>query len=257
MNPSKIGIAIIESLPENEKQTGEELFNTTLKYITFQKQFLENELYKVDNKKNFLNILLKIYEKAKRENKFYFLHFEVHGNDNGVILKNNDFVSWSEILPLLRNLNILYKNNLSVYLAVCKGNSLMKYIEPNDRSPFGLIIGSFFDVYNVDITNYFEKFYTKFFEKFSPFDAYNTGKMLNLRSDFSLISSHHIIDSLLEFQKENKDKELILKALNDSFGDISSQSKSIKIVFNYLLKEVNRIYSEYRIKKDFYLMNDL
>ena len=257
MNPSKIGIAIIESLPSTEKQTGEELFNSTLKYVSFQKTFLDNELHKVENKEELLKVLNELYVNAIDNQKFYFLHFEIHGNDDGVSLKNGDFVFWSEILPLFRNLNILYKNNLSIYLAVCKGNSLLRFINPIDRSPFGVIIGSFNNIYNYDIINYFENFYTKFFDKFSIFDAYNTVKKINLKSEFSLISSHHVIKHLLELQKESKDKELIVNALNESFGKIENQSKNIGIVYEYLNQEVNRIFTEYEIKEDFFLMNDL
>jgi len=257
MNPLKIGVAIIESLPNTEKQTGEELFNSTLKYISFQKKYLENELHKIESKEDLLEVLNKLYENAKEHQKFYFLHFEIHGDDNGISLKNGDFVYWSEILPLFRNLNILYRNNLSVYLAVCKGNSLLKFINPIERSPFGVVIGSFNDIYNYDIISYFENFYTKFFDKFSVFDAYNTVKKINLKSEFSLISSHHVIRHLLELQKESKDKELILNALNDSFGKIENQSKSIGIVYEYLNQEVNRIFTEFTIEENFFLMNDL
>jgi len=257
MNPSKIGVAIIESLPSSEKQTGEELFNSTLKYISFQKQYLENELHKISNKEELLQVLNKLYENAKDNLKFYFLHFEIHGNDDGISLKNGDFVFWHEIIPLFRNLNVLYKNNLSIYLAVCKGNSLLRFINPIDRSPFGVLLGSFNDVYNYDIINYFENFYTKFFDEFSIFDAYNTVKKIKIESEFSLISSHYVIKHLLELQKESKDKELILNALNESFGEIENQSKNIGIVYGYLKQEVNRIFTEYEIKKDFFLMNDM
>lgn len=141
----------------------DELFTTTLKYINYSKKIYGNEFYDVNNKKELFLYLQEIISTAKNESKFYFLHFEVHGNKNGISLKNDEFVHWNELIPLFRELNILYKNTLSVYLAVCEGLSLLKAINKFDRSPFAFVIGGYSKVYDRDILNGFEEFYREFF----------------------------------------------------------------------------------------------
>ena len=73
----EIGVAIIESLRKSDKRTGRELFETTLKYIKFEKQFIENEYFEVADKYSFFKTLDLLYDNAKNRNKFYFLHLRL------------------------------------------------------------------------------------------------------------------------------------------------------------------------------------
>lgn len=253
----KIGVAIIESLDDNERKTGKELSESTLKYISFQKEFLENEYFDVSTKNEFLDTLSNLYQKAVSEKKFYFLHFEIHGNKDGMVLKNNDFISWATILPYLRNLNIFYQNNLSVYFAVCKGNNILRFINHLERAPFALMIGSFQDVYNIDIVNIFEEFYSKFFEKFSTLDAFLAIQKLSTRSEFTVITSVNIIEILLKLESENNDKAILLKEIDEHLIELCQISDNIKIIVENFRNEVVQIFKEYKVDKDFFLMSDL
>lgn len=254
MDIKKIGIAIIQSLGADERQTGKELYESTLKYISFSKNYLENDFFDIENKEDFFYTINKIIFTAKNEKKFYFLHFEIHGNENGIELKNGDFINWKQLLEPLRELNILYKNQLSIYLAICHGSSIIRAINPTDRSPFAFIIGSFSEIYNFDILNGFEKFYTIFFENFKIELAYEEMKKICEKSNFTIITSNYVIDTLLEMVAKSNEKEKLLKILNDTFdNNTKHENKS----FIEIKEKIIQAFEEHKINKDYFMMNDL
>lgn len=253
MNYDKIGIAIIQSLYDDEKQTGKELHDTTIKYIKYSRPFLESNLYDVSTKTELFDVLSEIIKIAKEENKFFFLHFEAHGNNEGIGVKNGEEITWFELLPIFRELNILYKNNLTVHLAVCEGNSLVRAIDPLDRSPFAFIIGSFEPIYNHDILNAFEVFYKNFFNDFDVVNAFQKMKEASQKSDFSIISSWQIIDLVSSMAEKVNDKKRYLEIFDEVFKDSKENEEIIK---NYKI-EIEKILDESTIKKDYFLMKDL
>lgn len=254
---SKIGVAIVESLENSERKTGKELYETTLYYINLQKKFLENEYYDVSNVNDLFNTLNSIVHKALKENKFYFLHFEVHGNENGIVLKDGTHVDWSLILPYFRSLNTFYSNNLSIYLAVCYGGSMIRFINHLERAPFAFIFGSFKKIKNIDVLIMFEEFYTEFFNSFSTFDAYQTIRKLNMDKDFSIITAKYIIDYLLELERESKDKDLLLNAIDISLRPLGDISPNLNIIVENFRSDVIQIYNQYKVDENFFLMKDL
>ncbi|MEO8238027.1 MAG: hypothetical protein ABI576_07950 [Flavobacterium sp.] len=251
----KMGIAVIQSLNAEEKQTGKELFDTTLKYITFSKSYLENDFFDINNREDFFKALSEIILRAKNENKFYFLHFEIHGNENGFELKNGDFITWKLLMEPLRNLNILYKNQLSIYLAVCHGNALIRSIDVLDRSPFAFILGSFFEIYNSDIINSFEKFYVKFFENFKVLEAFEEMKKVSEKSDFTLITSDYVIDTIIEMVEKSNEREKIKKILDDTMD--SGDSKIDENLANRIKEQIMNAFDNHKVDKKYYLMGDL
>ncbi|WP_291138342.1 hypothetical protein [Flavobacterium sp. UBA7663] len=254
MTVEKIGVAVIQSLSSDEKQTGKELFETTLKYISFSKNYLENDFFDVSNSEDFFKVFTELIKKAVTENKFYFLHFEIHGSEYGIELKNGDFITWKQLLEPLRELNILYKNQLSIYLAVCHGNTLLRSIEPLKRSPFAFIIGSFFEIYNSDILNGFEKFYSIFFENFKIEYALQEMKKTCKKSDFTIITSNYVIDTLLEMESKSNEKEKLIKMLNETFDQ---DSKIEKKLAEEIKEKIIQEFENHKIDKDYFLMNDL
>lgn len=251
----KLGVAIIQSLKAEEKQTGKELYDTTLKYITFSKPYLENDFFDINNKEEFFKTLNKITFKAKTENKFYFLHFEIHGNAHGIELKNGDFITWKLLLEPLRELNILYRNKLSVYLAVCEGNSLIRAIDPLGRSPFAFILGSFFKIYDSDILNSFEKFYTIFFENFKIAEAFEEMKKVSSKSDFTIITSDYVVDTLIEMAEKSNDREKMLKIFDDTFD--STDTKLDENLVQKIKKQIMDAFDSHKIVREYYLMEDI
>ncbi|KUJ54633.1 MULTISPECIES: hypothetical protein [Chryseobacterium] len=251
----EIGVAIIESLRKSDKRTGRELFETTLKYIKFEKQFIENEYFEVADKYSFFKTLDLLYDNAKNRNKFYFLHFEVHGDNNGLELQSGEEVDWSEILPYFEKINILYKNNLSIYLAVCEGNAVLRKVNPFSRSPFAYIVGSFFEIYERDTLYAFEQFYTTFFKEFKIIEALEEMQKVAGKSNFTLISSHHILNMLLEIEKKHNDKKLLYNKLEELFPLHDRNDPFTNLIVQNIEKSIESIFL--KINEDYFLMKDL
>lgn len=252
-----MGVAVIQSLPDKETQTGRKLYEEILKYISFKKTYIENEFFDITDKSDFFSVLKEINEKAVNENKFYFLHFEIHGNNNGVVLKNGDSISWRKLLPYLISLNLFYKNHLSLYLAVCKGLDIAGNVLHTDRAPFSYAIGSFSKVYTDDILKGFEIFYDCFFTGFDISIALTKMNNSLCKSQFTLISCWNIIEILEKIEKENNTKEKVLTLLSKAFSQEINSNKSIEIIYHYLNSEVNRIFDNYKVNRDYFLMKDL
>ncbi|KQK26038.1 hypothetical protein AR438_10685 [Chryseobacterium aquaticum] len=251
----EIGVAIIESLKTSDKKTGKELFETTLKYIKFEKQFLDNEYFEVRDKDSFFKTLDFLYDNAKNRNKFYFLHFEIHGDRDGIKLQNGEEVDWSEILPYFEKINVLYKNTLSIYLAVCEGNALLRKVNPFSRSPFAFILGSFFVINERETLYAFEQFYTTFFKEFKIIEALEEMQKVAGESDFTLISSNHIINELLEFEKKHSDKKLLLDKVEELFPLSDRNNPFTNLIAEKIENSIESLFI--KIDKDYFLMKDL
>lgn len=257
----RFGIIIFESLPDEDIKTGYELFSSTLTNKTYEEELLHIEYLDLENKDIFLNELLRIANEAIDNNYFYFLHFEIHGFNGGLILKNGEEIFWHELLPIFQMMNIHYLDTLVIYLAVCEGASLLKEINPIERSPFGSIVASPHKIIEKDLAIGFEKFYDKFFFSFelkASLEEYNT-VIKNEKSRLSLITSQYCINTLCNIERETADKETLFKILEDTFNKHDPNFKNLpeSEVFEVLKKELYEIFEEFKLNKDFYLMNDL
>ena len=257
----RFGIVIFESLPDEDKKTGHELYTSTLTYKTYEENLLHLEYINSNNKEDFLKELLRIANEAIDNNYFYFLHFEIHGFNGGLILKNGEEVYWHELLPIFQMINIHYLNTLGIYLAVCEGASLIADINPMERSPFGFIVASAQKIKEADISIGFEKFYDRFLFSFDlpeSIEEYNS-IIKNKSSSLSLITSQFCVDTLCDIERETADKPRLLKTLEEGFNKMDPNFKNLpeNIIYEILEKELYKIFEECKLNKDFYLMNDL
>jgi len=167
-NIQKIGIIIIQSLDKNDKETGRILSNGIIKYKTFQEESFSSEFKDISSKNELLTYLEELIERIEKEKFYFVLHFEVHGNEQGIVLKNGDGVLWNELFVYTRKINILFGGNLALGLAMCYGGAILSSIQPNDRAPFKFFIGAFREINSDEIIRGFEQFYNYFLFSFSP-----------------------------------------------------------------------------------------
>ena len=257
----KYGLIILESLDDNEKKTGYNLYNSTIKYKVFQNPDLTSEFYDINNETELLDTLNTIVDDAIKNNYFFFFHFEIHGFDGGLKLKNGDSVTWDKLLSIFLKLNIHYKNTLGLYLAVCNGASLLKYINPMERSPFRFIVASPETIYENDIINGFEKFYEHFFfsnDVVESLEQYNS-VISNEDGRLSLITSKYCIDTLCDTERETADNEKVMSILKEVFinNDPNFENLPEREIYQTLKTEFERIFEEMKLNKDYYEMKDL
>lgn len=257
----KFGLVIFESLPDNEKKNGRILHDEVLKYKKFQEQILTVDFFDVENKSELIRILTKLIEEAIENNHFYLLHFEMHGFFGGVETKNKEKLYWNELFPLFQKLNTFYRNYLTIYLAVCEGASLIKYIEPNQRAPFRTIIGSVKKINSHDLLIGFEQFYDHFFFTFDIPESLSKYNLVieNKSSELQMITCEYCFDMICDFKRKTADKSNSIRIITDSLRIRLPMFKylSIKEQERFIEKEYEIIENECKSNRDYFLMNDL
>jgi hypothetical protein len=251
---TNIGFVIFESLLQTK--TGLELHSTTIKYNLFDKPFF-NLYFDIEDKTSFLISLNEILKQAKEQYVFFFLHFEMHGYEGGVQLKNKEYVSWNEILPILREINIIYRNKLGISMAVCHGASLLKSIDVLDRSPFRFIVSSHRKLNEYDLTIGFEQFFSYLVKDFRVIEAvYKYNQTINDSSnELYIITSEFCLNALL--QLESDEKQNINDLFTSHFNSDKKNDKLTNNVINNLKKEAMLIFKEMEIDPNYFLMKDL
>lgn len=256
----RFGVILFESLDDHDKKTGLNLYNTTLKYKTFQEENLHLEYYDINSKKDFIEHLNSIVDEAIANNYFYFFHFEIHGYNGGITLKNSETVSWEDILPILRKLNIHYHNYLGIYLAVCEGASLIKFLNPLERSPFGFMVASPQKLGDQSILVGFEKFYEDFFFSLDAQEAVDSfNSVTDEENKIYLLTSKYLISQLCDENREGMNKKELLEIIRKKFETKDFNFHKLNpIIQNVILEqELKRSFEICRKNTDYYLMSDL
>ncbi|MBK9716824.1 MAG: hypothetical protein IPO85_04790 [Saprospiraceae bacterium] len=134
-------IILIESLNGIHKSTAEDLYKNIL-----LSQFDDiNPIYEsIESKDDLINLLIKI-DSCITQNKFHpLIHIEAHGLDSelGLSLNSSESITWEELKPYLRRINISCCNNLVLCISACNSINIVKELVTafydNDRyeSPF-------------------------------------------------------------------------------------------------------------------------
>lgn len=143
MNPNveitKYGVAIIESLPSGESQTGLKLYQDVLMPIQAADESLFYNYYRADDYQSFDTTIKTIIGKHK-ENEMLALHVETHGCEDGVILASGELILWKDFLAYCRAINVELYGLLIVSTAMCYSLSLMAAVDPSLRAPFKAIV---------------------------------------------------------------------------------------------------------------------
>lgn len=192
-------IYVIESLNgQEEKLTGEELYNDLLKWKEYQIKDFKAQLIKVDDKKDFFEKIDFIKDECTTKGQYPIIHFEIHGNADktGLVLNSGELIRWSELYHDLREINSILGNNLFITMAVCYGAYIMELIKADKPSPFWGFIGSFETIEEVDLIIRYNEFYDEFLKSFNL----NTAVQRLHDSNPTIPSSYRFINSELTFK---------------------------------------------------------
>jgi len=135
-------IIVIQSLSDKEKKTGKILYDDIIKrhidYLQSENLKMTREFHEVLDKKSFVEILHFYGINSQYMNGGIVIHLEMHGSEDkdGLILSDNSFISWEEIVDLLRIININTKNNLYITMATCFGRYMFKGVSDKKKSPY-------------------------------------------------------------------------------------------------------------------------
>src|SRR3569833_2144336 len=141
-------IYVIESLSTYETATGSALYPAIISRWTSQNPYLKSDLLTVNTKEEFISTLSDIERTASSPSQdIPFLHLEIHGRKEGLVLASGELVSWLELADSLRWINIKTKHNLLISMATCHGAFLFSAVLPSHTAPCFAFIGSWEQLY--------------------------------------------------------------------------------------------------------------
>lgn len=259
-------VFVIESIQDDEKKNGFELYQDILRYKPLQTgepfscEFAE--LNNISDFHNFFDNLKKeIYKGLKP-----ILHFEIHGLDDksGLSLKNDDIISYPLLTHKLSEINQLIGNNLFLTLAVCHGAYLLGNVSIDKPAPFLGFIGSFEEIYNSDSLLRYSDFYDEFLSSFHLGKAIKRFLQANALNpnNFNLIETEETFKSVYKkYLIENTTKTGIKERWKNSIVDQNlffASRKSRRIEERKFFNEIIKTKQLYFIKHRniFFMLHD-
>jgi len=159
-------ISVIQSLSDSELHTGKKVKDDIDLYNLAFDRGLTIELLDAKNKNEFTCILKSLTEQAQNNGSFPVLHIEAHGSSDhkGIILKSNEFLSWTDLKPYFISLNTATKMNLLLVFSLCHGAHFTRHLNPSDRAPCWGLVGPTKAISGSDLLRSFSAFYREVFE---------------------------------------------------------------------------------------------
>jgi hypothetical protein len=219
-------IYVIDSLGPEELQTGSELYNDIIRRRLITLDFVTGHYVHVNTRDELFALLAEIKNKVVQGTHFPFLHFEVHGKPEGVVLCSDETVAWNELTGWLRLINIATRNNLFVSLATCHGAYIIGEVLPSEPCPFFACVAPWEKVIAEDVLESFQTFFDFILsvrppEKINFNDAVNYLNLLNGRA-----WRYYHYNSELLFEKVFEDYEVALgrgRAHSDRVKELTLQ----------------------------------
>lgn len=152
---------IIESIPENQSQTGTKLFNELIYLEKIYQTGILIKHEKISTNKQLFSYLDQLYQDVKLDKKIPLLHIEAHGGPNVLKLSSDTEIYWTELIEPFAKINIATHNNFVVVVSACFGAHVMSTIRISEsiRSPIFAVIGPLEEVKPQEIELGYQAFY--------------------------------------------------------------------------------------------------
>jgi hypothetical protein len=247
-------IIVIESLVPNERNTGKELYDDVV--VRYKEMFqsvtsqpLMTQYFSVAGKSEMMKILKIINHQVPNYPVGILIHIETHGSDdkNGLILNNDDFISWNEMQDALIEINVQTENQFYLSMATCFGRYIHEIMIHNLKSPFCAFISATEEIFPDEIVDNFESFFRELIKTRDAITAYNSSE--NESSKFYYKDTEEIYRQVLAGIKEQYDnpqfKVKFMHEVNEDLqkihGDAISQQQFdtiFKAAFNHQVAKV-------------------
>ena len=160
-------VYVLQSLDSDEKQTGSILHDDLLRWQYHQLDKLSAELVEVKSKGQLIHVFELIRTNIYTNAYYPYIHFEIHGSPDGLVLNSSELVTWAELALHLEIINWSTQNNLFVSFATCYGARIFEHIDITRTSPFFGFLASTEKVLNNDIETGFYKYFETLFSTFN------------------------------------------------------------------------------------------
>jgi hypothetical protein len=165
------GVVVVESLKKPSRLTGTNLFETTIAPAALAHNTFA-ELHTVATRTQFFSARSRA-ETLADEGHSPIVHFEMHGDKDGLQLSNMDIVEWPELAPSLVRINERTRMNLLVVAAACHGWHLSEILRPVDRAPTWGVIGPPDSIGDQDLYEAMQRFYAALWSSIDLREALN------------------------------------------------------------------------------------
>jgi hypothetical protein len=214
-------IYVIQSLPDGDQKTGEDLYYDKLLHKQFASKVITCEYFSIESKAEFISKLDHISAEVRNRGEYPIIHFELHGNQDGFRFRNGGHIRWVEFAPKLREINVLSMHNLLIVSAACEGIYLSKIIKAEERAPFWGIIGPEGIVKTKEVSEHFPMFYELFLETENADKAitYLNNIILDSKKSFRLMNSEWLfMGALNEFSNNLDSKDAVKSRAKEIVG---------------------------------------
>jgi hypothetical protein len=159
-------IYIVESLPPDERPTGQDLKEELARIAVGRSWFPTVKLLPSSDRATFETHLAAIANETRAKNSGPLLQIETHGSSDqtGLRLASGETITWRELKPLLQQINLPTAMNLLVLMSSCYGSWLFGAIDPGDRAPFWAMIGPDRELSPETLLSSWMEFYKVLFE---------------------------------------------------------------------------------------------
>ena len=253
-------IIVIQSIPGDERQTGSELHDDIISRRAWLDPNVITEVIDIFSRKEFLILIERIKIETRNKESLPFIHFETHGNKDGLILKSGEQILFNELIPLIRDINHFANNNLFISVGACWGGMIQFSTKITEPCPFRGFIGPMESIYPEDLIISFTAFFDEllvsndFDKAIKRLNLYNTSEM-----KFHHFSSEAFYDQVLNFHNEQIKKNPSLREeriniLTKKFWKNDPRAKTAyktkgrfkKMVRNLEKQELRSIYKKMR-----------
>ncbi len=169
-------IFILESLKQSNFKSGYELKRALIGYSEEGMYVPHVNYQEVDDSHAFKTAIQELTLKSIQHDDKFILHVECHGNQDGIFLKNDDFISWHELSCLLVELNKAMGFNLLLCIGCCYGGYALQMVKCFKPSPCMVIAGPSDEVFPDELLNRYRSFYRELITNLNLVDAF---KMLS------------------------------------------------------------------------------
>jgi len=158
-------VVVLQSLQPHEFKSGTELKLYLEGLSEDSSHPIPIELYEFSDLIGFKQQLL-VLRNSIESGQHPILHLEMHGlaDASGLVFSDNSKITWSDLQPILAELNMASGLNLLVCVATCFGGHSLSMVNPTSPSPCFAIIGPIKSISGPELLQAFRGFYRILFE---------------------------------------------------------------------------------------------
>lgn len=205
-------IFVLESLKKEDPKTGERI------HEFLEKKNIVNQFHRFKTKAHLFELLEIIQMKVATEDTQPFIHFDCHGNDDGIGAINDngivEFIAWGEILDKFIEIYQASKKKSVVSMSSCEGFNATKMVAKGKPCPYDYVCGSFEKIGFEDSFKAFSTFYKNIEKGIDIFEAavtiHNDPSFTHI--NFMAIDSYTLFYKMIEnYKNEQLSEDMLSK----------------------------------------------